>query len=58
MDEQPYDSENLLQELLAKYPNFLAGDQMDSARPRRWLLVKREAELASGKDGWLKPMVG
>lgn len=51
MDEQPYDSEDLLQELLAKYPNLLAGDQMDSARPRRWLLIKREAELASEEDG-------
>jgi hypothetical protein len=26
MLEQPYDSEALLQELLAKYPNLLAGD--------------------------------
>jgi hypothetical protein len=51
MDEHPYDSEDLLQELLEKYPNILAGDQMDSARPRRWLLVKREAELASEEDG-------
>ncbi len=51
MDESPYDSEDLLQELLEKYPNLLAGDQIDSARPRRWLLVKREAELASEEDG-------
>jgi hypothetical protein len=51
MDEQPYASEDLLQELLAKYPNLLAGDQMDSNRPRRWLLIKREAELASEEDG-------
>jgi hypothetical protein len=51
MEEQSYDSEDLLQELLAKYPNLLAGDQIDSARPRRWLLVKREAELASEEDG-------
>ena len=51
MDEQPYDSESLLQELLAKYPNLLAGDQMDNARPRRWLLIQREAALASEEDG-------
>ena len=25
MSEQPYDSEDLLQELLAKYPSLLAG---------------------------------
>ncbi len=33
MNEEPYDSEDLLQELLAKYPNLLAGDQMDDAAP-------------------------
>ena len=41
--EQPYDSEALLQELLARYPNLLAGDQIDPDTPRRWLLVSREA---------------
>ena len=51
MDEKPCESEALLQELLAKYPNLMAGEQMDSARPRRWLLIKREAELASEEDG-------
>jgi hypothetical protein len=55
MAEQAYDSEDLLQELLAKYPNLLAGDQIDSAEPRRWLLVTREAALPSeegGVDRW------
>jgi len=47
MTEQPYDSEDILQELLAKYPNLLAGDQMDSSDPRRWLLVSREMGLPS-----------
>jgi Domain of unknown function (DUF4268) len=51
MEEQRYDSEDLLQRLLADYPDLLAGDQMVSAKPRRWLLVKREAELASEEDG-------
>ena len=32
---KPYDSEKLLQELLAKYPNLLAGKQIDSTSPRR-----------------------
>ena len=35
MTEQPYDSEALLQSLLAQYPNLLAGDQMNSSVPRR-----------------------
>ena len=45
MNEAAYDSEDLLQQLLAKYPNLLAGDQMDRAAPRRWLLISREATL-------------
>ena len=45
MTEREYDSEELLQELLAKYPNLLAGDQIDSEYPRRWLLVSREINV-------------
>src|SRR5436309_15998747 len=55
MTEQPYDSEALLQELLAKYPSLLAGDQIDPAAPRRWLLVRREAGVPAqdnGVDRW------
>jgi hypothetical protein len=51
MTEQAYDSEDLLQELLADYPNLLAGDQIDAAAPRRWLLVSREMSLASEEYG-------
>ncbi len=51
MQEQAYDSERVLQELLARYPNLLAGDQIDSAAPRRWLLVAREASLPSDESG-------
>jgi hypothetical protein len=47
MTESSYDSEAVLQELLAKYPNLLAGEQMDSEAPRRWLLVSREMGLPS-----------
>lgn len=32
--ESPYDSEVLLQELPAKYPNLLAGDQINTTSPR------------------------
>jgi hypothetical protein len=55
MEETPYDSESLLQELLAKYPNLLAGSQIDENDPRRWLLIGREATLPSeegGSDRW------
>ena len=51
MQEAPYDSEGLLQQLLAQYPDLLAGDQIDSAQPRRWLLVCREMAVPGEEDG-------
>lgn len=42
MRETAYDSEDLLQDLLARYPNILAGEQMNPTAPRKWLLIKRE----------------
>lgn len=51
LDEQPYDAEDRLQELLAKYPNLLAGDQMDLEKPREWLLVSREIAVPGEEDG-------
>jgi hypothetical protein len=51
MTEHAYDSEDLLQRLLAQYPNLLAGNQVDSAEPRRWLLVSREVPVASEEEG-------
>jgi hypothetical protein len=35
MTEAPYDSEDVLQELLAKFPDLLAGDQLAGANARR-----------------------
>jgi len=51
MNERGYDTEALLQGYLARHPDFLAGDQIDSTEPRRWLLVAQEAPLASEEDG-------
>lgn len=56
MEEQPYDSEDLLQKLLADYPNLLAGDQTDDTELHRFLLVSREMSLSSEEDSsgrWL-----
>ena len=50
MREHAYDSEDLLQALLAKYPNLLAGDQL-AGSPRRWLLVKREVGVPDRETG-------
>lgn len=51
MKEQPYDSEDLLQELIANYPDLLAGDQIGDISPRRWLFVSREAPIPSEEGG-------
>jgi hypothetical protein len=50
MREQAYDSEDLLQALLARYPALLAGDQL-ATTPRRWLLIGREQSLPSQVGG-------
>jgi hypothetical protein len=49
MEEAPYDSERLLQEMIAKQLDLLAGEQINSDEPRRWLLVTREMAVR-GED--------
>lgn len=49
-----YPSEELLQVLLADYPHLLAGDQIDSDNPRRWLLVSRELGLPDDEPGAIR----
>jgi hypothetical protein len=51
MREHDYDSEDVLQQLLARYPNLLAGDQMDDTAPRRWLMVSREMGVPCDQEG-------
>ena len=46
MVEQPYEKEDVLQALLADYPDLLAGDQADG-EPRRWLLMAREVPVGN-----------
>jgi hypothetical protein len=50
MMEQPYDSEDQLQDLLVTYPNLIAGDQIDRATPRKWLFIAREVTVASDEE--------
>ena len=55
MNVEPFENEDIFQELLERYPNLLAGDQINSSDPRRWLLVKREMGVPSedkGADRW------
>ena len=51
MEEAPYESESLLQRLLAQYPDILAGEQIDTRVSRRWLLVSREYGVPAADDG-------
>ncbi len=51
LQERAYDSEDLLQSLLADYPSLLAGDQMNDEAPRRWVLVAREMGVPGEQGG-------
>jgi len=51
MDQAAYDSESLLQELLANHPDLMAGEQINSDDPRRWLLVAREMSVPDEEAG-------
>ena len=50
MQENPYDSEDALQQLLANYPDLLAGDQISPEEPRRWLHISREIGVPGEED--------
>jgi hypothetical protein len=55
VEHQIYASEDILQELVGKHPDLLAGDQIDPEAPPRWLLLRREAAIpdsAGGEDRW------
>lgn len=51
MTEELYDREALLQRDLADFPKLLAGDQMNTADPRRWMLIAREASVPDKEGG-------
>jgi hypothetical protein len=42
LSESAYDAEKKLQKLLQDHPDLLAGEQMTSKEPRRWVLADRE----------------
>lgn len=51
LEERPYRDEDLLQTLLEKYPELLAGEQINEASPRRWLLIDREMGVPIEEGG-------
>lgn len=50
MQEKAYLNEDRFQELLEKYPDLLAGDQIDEENPRRWLLISREVGIPGEEE--------
>lgn len=51
MRQQPFESEDFLQQLISKHPELLVGDQFGSPSPRRFLLISREMGLPSEENG-------
>jgi len=51
LTKSDYDSESILQELLAKYPDLLPGDQIDATVPRKWLFIAREVGIPGEEEG-------
>jgi hypothetical protein len=51
MQERSYLQEERLQSLLEKYPDLLAGDQINEEEPRRWLLLSREMKVPLEESG-------
>lgn len=48
--EEPFSTEGILQELLAKHPELLDGEQIKPADPRRWILIDREVGISETTD--------
>jgi hypothetical protein len=51
VEEQAYDTEDVLQQLLVRYPDLLAGEQISTEDPRRWLFVSREVPIRDEMGG-------
>src|SRR5579883_2093565 len=51
MQAASFASEDDFQTLLAEHPALLAGDQIDAANPRRFILIDREQPIASEPGG-------
>jgi hypothetical protein len=49
MQPTQFASEAVFQELLARFPELLVGDQVDAQSPRRWMLVRREQTITTSE---------
>ena len=51
MQEAKYESEDVFQLLIERCPEVLAGDQIDPARPRKFVLISREMGVPQEQGG-------
>jgi hypothetical protein len=51
MKPAAFGAEEEFQQLLADFPELLAGTQIDSLKPRKWILVSREKSIPSEQNG-------
>jgi hypothetical protein len=49
--QEPYENEDSFQSLIEQYPAILAGDQINSDAPRKWVLISREMSVPLD-EGW------
>ena len=55
LNEEPFELEDRLQEMVAEYPGLLSGEQMNPDNPRRFILIGREqgiADIIGGSNRW------
>lgn len=51
LKESKFQSEDIFQELIERYPNILAGDQITPENPRKWIFISREIGVPDKEDG-------
>jgi hypothetical protein len=51
MEQTGFISEDVFQEILARFPALLTDSNFGEAAPRRWMLVRREAGIADREGG-------
>lgn len=55
LHEQRYENEDFFQQLIERYPDILAGEQINPEAPRKWILISREIGVPGhegGNDQW------
>lgn len=51
MEPASFAKEDDFQRLISRFPQLLAGDQVNPQNPRRWLLIRREHPVSTGEIG-------